>query len=411
MSEGIKCPLSGWEIVRTIGSGSYGKVYEIRKSGEFSIKENSALKWITIPTNPDVIKDYIYEGYDEASIAALFRSQVEYITSEFELMSRLKGHSNIVGYEDHSVIRHKDGLGWDILIRMELLTSLPRFFSGRSMTEEDVITIGIDISKGLELCAKRNIIHRDIKPQNIFVNDYGCYKLGDFGIAKASEHTTRGTKTGTFGYMAPEVYRALPYNATIDIYSLGMVLYWCLNMRRGPFLALPPEVPKAGQNIEALDRRMRGEPLPPPVNGSRELKRIVLKASAFLASDRYSNPTELRQDLERLRDGGRARAEKAAVYNDEVRTLHGGEVVNREEDDEVVELFAAEKTLGLFGDSREEAISNLYRERNRVSIEEIDKMLSDVEPKLPEPPNKSKSKRNAQRKKGRGAKAQGKTKP
>ena len=125
----------------------------------------------------------------------------------------------------------------------------------------------------------------------------GDFKLGDFGIAKTSDHTTKATKTGTYGYMAPEVYWGRPYNASVDLYSLGMVLYWILNERRGPFLPLPPAVPKPAQHEEAMERRMHGEALPEPKNGSAELKRIVLKACAFDAKDRYRTPTEFKQDL------------------------------------------------------------------------------------------------------------------
>ena len=86
-------------------------------------------------------------------------------------------------------------------------------------------------------------------------DEYGDYKLGDFGVAKVMDHTTHATKIGTYGYIAPEVFNRQPYNATSDIYSLGLVLYWLLNERRLPFLPLPPAVPTAAANTEAQDRR------------------------------------------------------------------------------------------------------------------------------------------------------------
>ena len=64
-------------------------------------------------------------------------------------------------------------------------------------------------------------------------------------------------------------------------------------------MPLPPELPKPAQNAEAMDRRMHGEPLPAPKNGSDALKRIVLKACAYDPKDRYASPAELRRDLER----------------------------------------------------------------------------------------------------------------
>ncbi len=303
MDERTVC-IPGWKIVRTIGRGGFGAVYEVEKEGDFGMVRHSALKVISIPETDAEIKAYKDDGYDDVSITALFRSHVESITAEFELMSKLKGHSNIVSYEDHTVVQHDNDPGYDIFIRMELLTPLPdyinRQFSGGEIPEKAAIDLGVDMCRALELCRHFNIIHRDIKPQNIFVNDIGDYKLGDFGIAKTSDHTTRATKTGTFGYMAPEVYHSKPYNASVDIYSLGLVMYWMLNERRGPFLPLPPAVPKPSQNAEALDRRMAGEPLPAPKHGSEELKRIVLKACAFDPKDRYASPKEMGHDLEML---------------------------------------------------------------------------------------------------------------
>ena len=146
-------------------------------------------------------------------------------------------------------------------------------------------------------CKEYDIIHRDIKPQNIFVSKYGDYKLGDFGIAKTVERTSGGTKIGTYKYMAPEVYNNQPYGTAADLYSLGLVLYWLLNERRMPFLPLPPAKLNVGMEESARARRFRGEQLPPPANGSRELKRIVLKACAFDPKERYASAAAMLKDL------------------------------------------------------------------------------------------------------------------
>ena len=134
---------------------------------------------------------YYAGNYDEA-VTAFFRSMAEEVIQEFRLMSELKGTTNIVSCEDHAVVPHTEGVGWDIFIRMELLTPMLRYMSGRELTRGDVIRLGIDICKALELCQKYNIIHRDIKPENIFVARTGDYKLGDFGVARTLEKTTGG---------------------------------------------------------------------------------------------------------------------------------------------------------------------------------------------------------------------------
>ena len=228
-------------------------------------------------------------------------SVVEDIGRECAIMSRLKGTGNIVSYEDHAVLRHPDGIGWDILIRMELLHPLLPYVYQHPMARRDIIKLGIDICKALELCQRYNIIHRDIKPENIFISDNGDYKLGDFGIARTIERTTSGlSQKGTYSYMAPEVYAGREYGFSVDTYSLGLVLYRMLNKNRGPFLPQPPEAITFSSREQALARRMSSEPLPRPFYGEGRLGEIVLKACAFDPKDRYSSPQQLRQELEAI---------------------------------------------------------------------------------------------------------------
>ena len=288
----------GWETVRLIGRGSFGAVYEIERDN-YGHKEKAALKVVTIPQSASDIDDLLNDGYDEKSISTRFEGYMQDIVREYSMMADMKGCANIVYCDDWKSIRHDDGVGWDILIKMELLTSLVKAL-GKEVSDEQVIRIGTDICSALAFCEKRNVLHRDIKPQNIFVAPDGTCKLGDFGIAKTAERTTSGTKTGTYKYMAPEVYNNQPYGGKADIYSLGLVLYWLLNERRTPFLPLPPEVPSASQEDEARGRRFRGETLPAPAHGNEELQRIVLKACAYDPKDRYRSAEEMLRDLEAL---------------------------------------------------------------------------------------------------------------
>jgi len=285
----------GWETVRLIGSGSFGEVYEIERDvlGE---KEKAALKVITIPRSSSDIDELASEGYDGQSITSTFKAYLKSIVAEYSLMRKMNGSANVVNCDDVRYVQHDDGYGWDIFIKMELLTPLNKAV-GKDVTDEQVIRIGTDICKALVLCKKHNIIHRDIKPANIFVSENGDYKLGDFGIAKTVEQTTGGTKIGTYDYMAPEVYHDQPYGSTADIYSLGMVLYWLLNERRSPFLELPPALPTKTDKEQARKRRFQGERIPEPEHGSDELKRIVLKAVAFDSRDRYQSAEEMLKDL------------------------------------------------------------------------------------------------------------------
>ena len=297
-------PIFGkWHIVRELGEGSFGKVFEIEHrdlSGTYS----SALKVITIPRNKTELAQVASENTGPDGVTKYFRSIVDGITKEFNIMSQLKGESTIVSYEDHEVREHTDGIGWDIFIRMELLTPLLQYTANYPLSRNDIIRLGIDICSALELCRKNAIIHRDIKPENIFVSKNGRFKLGDFGIAKNIDKTTSElTKTGTYTYMAPEVYKGAPYGASVDIYSLGIVLYNYTNNGRSPFISATQSSVLPAEKTEALLRRMKGETLPAPANADDALSRVILKACAYSPKDRYLTPTDMRRDLEALLDG------------------------------------------------------------------------------------------------------------
>ena len=133
---------NSWYIKALLGEGSFGKVFEIERQ-DFGVTYKAALKAITIPQSQSEIKSVMSDGMDEASATSYFRQVVEDIVSEFVLMSKLKGNSNIVSYEDHIVVEHKEGIGWDILIRMELLTSLIDHIHKEKLSRKDVIKLEI----------------------------------------------------------------------------------------------------------------------------------------------------------------------------------------------------------------------------------------------------------------------------
>ncbi len=297
-------PIFGeWHIVREIGEGSYGKVFEIERT-DFGYSYRAALKVISIPQSESELDSALGTGMDIDSTATYFGGIVNELNEEFRLMSKLKGNSNVVSYEDHKVFRRSGGIGWDILIRMELLTPLMKYSRQHPFGEYDVIRLGIDICKALELCLKHNIVHRDIKPENIFVSDDGQFKLGDFGIAKSMEQTTGIIgKKGTYNYMAPEVYKGEAYGACVDIYSLGIMLYRYMNNGRLPFQPLSNVQLSPSDNERAIFRRINGEKIPAPINAGEHLRRIILKACAYRPEDRYLSPTEMRADLEAILQG------------------------------------------------------------------------------------------------------------
>lgn len=292
-----------WKIVEKIGEGSFGKVYKACRT-EQGTTFYSAIKVITIPSNQGELSSVRSESPNEQSVKEYFQGLVDECIQEVSTMEYFRGNSYVVSVEDYKVVEYLDDIGWDIFIRMEYLTSFMEYCAEKPLKEEDVIHLGIDLCKALEYCQCQNIIHRDIKPENIFVSRFGEFKLGDFGIARELDRSMSGlSKKGTFSYMAPEMYKGEEYDARVDIYSLGIVLYKLCNHNRLPFISLQKQLITYHDKENALNRRMAGEELPMPAQADNTLGEVILKACAYDRDKRYQTAVEFREVLERLRSG------------------------------------------------------------------------------------------------------------
>lgn len=306
-----------WKVKNIIGVGSFGTVYEIVRE-EFGRIYRAAAKVISIPDDVNEMSRLLTEGMTEENVIDYYRSMVENIVSECDLMAKMRGDSHIVSYEDHYVEQSDNGSQWTIYIRMELLKPVVDCITDEgTLEEEEVIRMGIDICKGLETCQKFNVIHRDVKLENIYVSDTGHYKLGDFGISKIMEESEKAvSQKGTRHYMAPEIFRGEKYNATVDIYSLGLVLFRLMNNNRAPFLPSYPETIRIRDKEKALSRRMEGEDIPAPCNADEYFSVIIRKACSFQPAERYQTPKEMRERLETLLE----EQNKQFLYFENVKT-------------------------------------------------------------------------------------------
>ena len=127
-----------WKIVKRIGSGAYGTVYEaIRKDYDF--ESHAAIKMISVPKSQSEIDTLRTEGMTLEASKTYLQGIVKDFVNEIRLMISLEGSSNIVDVKDYRVVEKNDKLGWNIFIRMELLTPFHVYTCDKKLPELGVI--------------------------------------------------------------------------------------------------------------------------------------------------------------------------------------------------------------------------------------------------------------------------------
>lgn len=229
-----------------VGAGNYGDVFLVRS------KENGAR--------------FVVKKVDLSNKSPQQQRDAE---NEVRTMSKLQ-HPNIVGFIEafveakvlHIIMEYADGSDLEKVLIGALKKKQP-------LTEEYIMRIFVQIALALRQLHKQHLLHRDLKSANCFLTSSGVVKLGDFGFSKQLNYTMAlaSTVCGTPYYFSPELCQKLPYNNKSDVWSLGVILYEMINLRK-PFEA---------KNLPELRKRVvTEEPAPFVVPVSDDLKNLTM---------------------------------------------------------------------------------------------------------------------------------------
>lgn len=193
-----------YQIIEKLGEGAFGAAYKV-----MNIQDNKVC----------VIK--------QINIKDRKKEELESIKKEANILSSLNSEYVVKYYDSF-----KDKESFNIVMEYCEGLDLRNFIndhreSKKKISETLIFYFVLDICFGLKEIHKKNLIHRDLKPDNLFITGDNSIKIGDFGISKQldSEKEYAKTQTGTMLYMAPEIINGEKYNCKVDIWSLGCIIH------------------------------------------------------------------------------------------------------------------------------------------------------------------------------------------
>ena len=265
---------SRYEIIEELGKGGMGKVYRVEDK---KIKEEVALKLI----KPEVASD---------------KKTIERFRGELKIARKIR-HKNVCGMYD---LDEEQGTHYITMeyVRGEDLKRLIRKIG--QLSAGQAIPIAIQVCEGLSEAHRLGVVHRDLKPQNVMVDEGGNARIMDFGIARSLESkgiTGAGVMVGTPEYMSPEQVEGKEAGQSSDIYSLGVILYEMVT-GRVPFEGDTPftigvkhksEMPKAPKDLNAQ--------IPD------DLSSVIMRCLEKDKEKRYQSAGEVRSELENIQKG------------------------------------------------------------------------------------------------------------
>ncbi len=271
--------LGRYRLVRVLGRGAMGVVYE-------ALDERLG-RTVAIKT---VLRSHLDNESTAQDYAARF-------VREAQAAARLS-HPNIVTVFDFG---EHDDLSYIVMEFVSGRELADLFRSGQRFSLPQALQIMAELLDALAYAHAQGVVHRDVKPANVLVDQAGHVKLADFGVARVSsgnqDRTMPGTMVGTPNYMSPEQILGQPVGSRTDIFAAGVVLYQFLTGRQ----------PFEGGGMFVVQRRILQEEAIPPSQVFAALPpvldRIVARALAKRPEDRYESAAAFAQDLRQVAAG------------------------------------------------------------------------------------------------------------
>lgn len=298
-----------YEIIGKIGAGGMSDVY---KAKDLTLGRFVAVKVLKAEFSEDI--NFVTKFRTEAQSAAGLE------------------HPNIVNIYD---VGSENGIHYIVMEYVEGITLKTYIEKKGQLTFKEAISIAIQVGRGIEAAHAKNIIHRDIKPQNIMISTEGKVKVTDFGIARAAtSNTINSDVMGSVHYSSPEQARNGFVDGKSDIYSLGIVMYEMVTGR----------VPFDGDTTVAVAiQHLQEDMVAPSVYASNlpiSMEKIILKCTQKNPDRRYESITALLADLRKALMSPHEDfvVMVPAVNQDKTRIIHEGDLHQIQKEAEAVHV-------------------------------------------------------------------------
>ena len=246
--------------------------------------EKYIVKIISNPASQSKLDAMILSGAypDIPSAAAYFKSLADSVIEEANILHKLSQLEGFLPYDKWQLVEMENEAGYDVYLLSKYRRTLAQKFHRDAMTHLEALNLGLDLCAALALCRRSGFLYVDLKPENVYLNNEGAYRIGDIGFINLNslKYASLPDRYRS-AYTAPEVADAFSsLNTSIDIYALGLILYQVFNGGQLPVL---------GPNGEAT--------LSAPDYADYEMAEIILKACSPDPAERWKDPVEMGQAL------------------------------------------------------------------------------------------------------------------